>query len=58
MRDRRLPDPLTSGALVVENAIWLAPLIVAIALVAGVLLKKLLDGEGLLRRKGGRFLRD
>ena len=58
MRDRRLPDPLTSGALVVENAIWLVPLIVAIALVAGVLLKKLLDGEGLLRKKSGKFLRD
>lgn len=56
MCDRRLPDPLTQGALVVENVIWLVPLTVAIVLVAGVLLKKLLDGEGLLKRKGGRFL--
>lgn len=58
MRDRRLPDPLTSGALVVENVAWLVPLIVAVAVVAGVLLKKLLDGEGLLRKKSGKFLRD
>lgn len=56
MCDRRLPGPLTLGALAVENVIWLVPLTVAIVLVAGVLLKKLLDGEGLLKRKGGRFL--
>jgi hypothetical protein len=42
----------------VENVVWLVPLIVATVLVAGVLLKKLLDGEGTLRKKGGRFLRD
>ena len=58
MCDRRLPDSLTSGALVVENVVWLVPLIVAIAVVAGVLLKKSLDGEGSLRKKGGGFLRD
>jgi hypothetical protein len=58
VRDRRLPDPLTSGVPVVENVVWLVPLIVATVLVAGVLLKKLLDGEGTLRKKGGRFLRD
>lgn len=49
---------MTSGALVVENAIWLAPVTVAIVLVASVLLKKLLDGKGLLKRKSEKFLRD
>ncbi|CAB5224147.1 hypothetical protein UFOVP735_33 [uncultured Caudovirales phage] len=58
MRDRRLPDPLTSGAPVVENVVLMAPIALVIVLVAGVLLKKLLDGEGTLRKKGGRFLRD
>lgn len=41
-----------------ENVVWLVPLIVAIAVVAGVLLKKLLDGEGSLRKKSKGFLRD
>lgn len=58
MRDRRLSDPLKSGVPVVENVVWLAPLTVAIVVVAGVLLKKLLDGEGFLRKKSGQFLRD
>lgn len=41
-----------------ESVVWLAPPIVAIVVVAGVLLKKLLDGEGFLKKKSGQFLRD
>lgn len=40
------------------NVELLVPLIIVIALAAGVLSKKLLDGEGSLKRKSGRFLGD
>lgn len=41
-----------------ENVVWLVPLMIVIALAAGVLLKKLLDGEGSLKKKSKGFLRD
>ena len=40
------------------NVELLVPLMVVIALAAGVLLKKLQAGEGSLKRKSGRFLGD
>ncbi len=39
-----------------ENVILLLPLLVTFALVAGVVLKKLLHGDPILRRKSGKFL--
>ncbi len=39
-----------------ESAALLLPLLVTFALVAGVVLKKLLRGDPILRRKSGKFL--
>lgn len=44
------------GVLAVVFADLLVPLIVAIAVVAGVLLKKFQDGRGILKKKDGPFL--
>ena len=47
---------MIAGVLVVAFADLLAPLIVAIAVVAGVLLKKLRDGRGIQKKKDRPFI--
>ena len=47
---------MIAGVLVVVFADLLVPLIVASAVVAGVLLKKLQDGRGIQKKKDGPFL--
>jgi hypothetical protein len=39
----------------VENVVFLLPLLVTFAVVAGVVLKKLLAGDPILRKKGQMF---
>lgn len=55
MRNRRLPHPLRLGVRVVESVAFFLPLMVTIALVAAVALKKLLGGDPILKKKSQMF---